>query len=485
MSRQILVRIGAIILILALLGDYQPVMSKPASQVSRVIPSAAQPATLPAEGYIQSLPILFLPGQPTLFGVEMQVISNKAGLGQMVQAGVYWMRFNSVWWPDVEPEKGQRNWQALAGVEQDLVNAVPTGGEVILIVRGTPAWAQKVEGSSCGPIKEEELQSFASFMYDLVKRYSSYPYYVKYWELLNEPDASINYSDEPYGCWGDSSDAYYGGGAYAEMLKAVYPQMKAANPNIQVLFGGLLLDCDPNNPPEDPPGSGQYKNCDSAKYLEGALINGGGDYFDILSFHAYDYYQGEWGLYSNQNWHSSWDTTGPSMAAKKDFIVSVLDQYGYADKPLMNTEVALLCYSDCNDAFEATKAYYLAEAFAMAKSLGLQANVWYDLHGSWRHTGLIDWNGTPKPAYYAFQAGRRLFGSAQYNRTFKELLGITGYEFLREDSRLWIVWSKDGNIRTLTLPGIPAAMWDTLGNKLTPSSQLILDINPIYIEWDY
>ena len=36
---------------------------------------------------------------------------------------------------------------------------------------------------------------------------------------------------------------YYGGGYYGEMLKAVYPQIKAVNLQSQV-HGWILLDCD-------------------------------------------------------------------------------------------------------------------------------------------------------------------------------------------------------------------------------------------------
>jgi hypothetical protein len=83
-------------------------------------------------------------------------------------------------------------------------------------------------------------------MHDLVARYSVPPYNVKYWELWNEPDvdpalAGLIGGDIPFGCWGDSTDPYYGGGYYAEMLKAVYPRIKAADPQAQVARGRIAL----------------------------------------------------------------------------------------------------------------------------------------------------------------------------------------------------------------------------------------------------
>ena len=50
-----------------------------------------------------------------------------------------------------------------------------------------------------------------------------------------------------YGCWGVRTDPYYGGRAYGDMLKVVYPAIKASNPAVQVLHGSLLLDR-PYNP---------------------------------------------------------------------------------------------------------------------------------------------------------------------------------------------------------------------------------------------
>jgi hypothetical protein len=39
----------------------------------------------------------------------------------------------------------------------------------------------------------------------------------------------------------------FGGEYYGNMLKIVYPAIKSADPQAQVLVGGLLLDCDPVN----------------------------------------------------------------------------------------------------------------------------------------------------------------------------------------------------------------------------------------------
>ena len=416
----------------------------------------------------------------TVFGVEMGEISESEGLSKVVQAQSQWVRRAALPWPDVEPTEGARNWSAVAGLEQELQTAASNGLTVILVVRYTPAWAQQRAGYPCGAIKPEKLGAFASFMRDAVARYSVTPYRVKYWEIWNEPDVApeVVAPDSPFGCWGDASDPYYGGGYYADMLKQVYPAVKAADPQAQVLVGGLLLDCDPRQPP---PG----KDCMPSKFLEGILRNGGGPFFDGVSFHAYDYYSSALGQYVNANWQSAWNTTGPAMVAKAGFVKSVLATYGVSGKFLMNTEAALLCDTCANDpVFETTKAYYVAQLYAAAITEGLRANIWYTVLG-WpgRNSGLLDGSLNPRPAYSAYQFAASELRASTFDEAVTGYAGVAGYKLQRGDRRIWVVWSLDGASHAITLPGTPLAAWDALGNPESVSSMLTVTTEPMYLEW--
>ena len=376
----------------------------------------------------------------------------------------------------------------MAGLESELQNASGKGIQVVLIVRSTPEWARKIAGSgpSCGPISQDKLPAFGSFMHALVARYSVPPYNVKYWEMWNEPDFPIITGDQIYGCWGDSSDAYYGGGYYAEMLKAVYPQIKAADAQAQVLVGGLLLDCDPR------PGAGCATvghNAVQPKFLEGILRNNGGPYFDGVSFHAYDYYIGQLGRYNNPNWSSAWNTTGPAFIAKAQFIQSVLSQYSVTGKFLMDTELALLYTTFSYDpTFETTKANYVAQSYAAAIAQGLRANIWYSVLG-WRNSGLLNPDLSPRPAYTAFKFSRSELRDAAYTDDITTvdiggISGVKGYKFQRGDRRIWILWSLDGNTHSITLSSVPLAAWDALGNSVSPATSMDVSLNPLYLEWN-
>ncbi len=446
-------------------------------------PNPQQPAAEPA--YRVYIPLTVQPPLPrtvNTFGLETwSYHPSTTGTKLVDEANFYWIRRNGLLWSDVEPTLGARNWTAssVASLEKEMLNAASSGKQIILIVRSTPAWAQKFSGSSCGPIKEENIDEFASFMADVVKRYSVAPYSVKYFEIWNEQDAPFSGGTGTWGCWGDQADPYYGGGYYARVLKQAYPQMKAANPEIQVLIGGLLLDCDPENPPSG-------KDCTMSKYLEGILLEGGGPYFDIVSFHSYDWYC-YYGMYMNSNWGSNWNTTGPAFIAKARFLRRVLARYQVSGKRLFLTEVALECNTSRDDcgtvAHQLTKAYYLSQAYAAAIVEGLDATIWYHQYNIWEDTGLMDVDDDPVyDAYYAAKFASHEMGVTT-GGSDKSQGSLFIYELNTAKGRLWLVWSKDAAAHDLSLSSLPVAAYNAFGSPLSVSKTMNIGVSPVYLEW--
>ena len=478
-------------------GGSTPISQTPTSLPKLVLSptptSTSTPTPTPHKTLVatsQSSPIDATP--VPIFGLQMSNVSVERGLDQVVAAKAYWVRLGGggLHWAAVEPNKGDRNWDAILGVETQFINSAYSGLETIVTIANTPPWAQNISGYSCGQIKPDALEAFADFMHDVVDRYSQPPYNVKYWELWNEPDIDPAFvaPDSPWGCWGDKDAQYYGGEYYAEMLKVVYPKIKAADPDAQVLVGGLLLDCDPTDPPETAPDSGEYKDCSPALFLEGILQNDGGNYFDGISFHAYDYYYGELGRYGNPGWHSDSKTTGPSLIAKSRYLHALLAKYLQSNKDLYNTEVAVLCGRSgqepvCqDDDFNNTKSYYLAQVYTAALFEKFQANLWFSLQG-WRASGLVDNALNPYPVYDAFQFGAgQLFG-ARPERIITTFPGVRCYEFSRGESRLWVLWSLDGDPHSIELPFSPDEIFDVYGEKLQTIQTLTITLAPLYITW--
>lgn len=415
----------------------------------------------------------------SIFGVELATFNTAGGLPQAKTLGARWLRRNALLWASVETSEGARNWSAIAELEQELRDASAQGFEVILIVRSAPGWAQKNPGQQCGPVLPSKYAAFGAFLRDAVARYSVAPFNVKYWEIWNEPDADPSlFAGNPnteFGCLGDQTDEFYGGGAYGELLKAVYPQLKQANPAAQMLVGGLLLDCDPVNPPAG-------KTCTPSKFLEGALRAGAGAFFDGVSYHGYDYYGGL-EKFSNSNWGAAWNTTGPVSIVKARFIKNALAQYGATGKFLINTESAVIGFgmTKTNDDFEYTKAIYAVKAYALGMAEGLRANIWYSMKG-WLLSGLVDDTMVPHQAYKTIQFLIPKLQNATFTAERASAPGVKVYEFNNQGRLILIAWSADGATRNLTLEAVPAAVYDVTGVALGRTQNQSVTSAPIIVE---
>lgn len=419
------------------------------------------------------------PAAQSIFGVEFFTGFN-ALADQAQQLQVSWVRLNRFFWPDVEPARGERRWSAMAGLESDLIAASQRGMKVVLVVRKTPAWAQSVAGEDCSPPRREHLQAYAAFMRDAVARYSQPPYNVKYWEMGNEVD--LDPSDEGnygvWGCWGNKNDAYFGGGAYADMLKVVQPAMKSADPSAQVLLGGLLLEC-----------NAHYLTCLSNKFLEGIVRNGGGPFFDGIGFHAYDYYAHTLGTFGNPKWDSAWDTNGLALDAKLRFLQVVLQKYGVAGKYFILSETSVLCWS-CPPAppdHEATKAYFVPQLFATGMANNLKAVIWYSYNSQWEQSPLVDKDSKPLPAFTAIQVVGQKLGAATYAGVVPanemQTDKARGYKFRVNGKEIWLMWATTLNNTLVTLPANPSAITDALGMAQPAARAFALTPKPLYIEW--
>jgi hypothetical protein len=458
------------------------------------IPGAAQDQEDEFQLY---LPILMrnYPHHP-IFGVE---ITKNGLMDEAAAAGNHWVRYNGLLWSEVQPvEEPIFNWNST--LEADLITASEAGMEVILVVRSTPTWTQKYNGYFCGP--PADLNAFASFMSNVVKRYSSPPFNVKYYEIWNEPDVDPyeHYTSitSQYGCWGNAKDAYYGGGYYAEMLKVVYPAMKAANPSVNVVLGGLLLDCDPRSfgdgycPTEE--------RTKAPKFFEGILKNEGGAFFDVVSFHGYPTFQKDVNPILNEINFETWKVAGGVVAGKLDYINSLMSLYGI-NKPIFHTEGGLILPNNSpslpsTPEFETAKANYLPWLFARNWENGIQATNWFTLnYPGFRMSSLLDINGERLPAYNSFALMTEKLGKAEF--VSYTILGVVlpepnydpneihRFEFKTNDMRIWLLFgTKDNNSRIIAVPSKFIQAYDIVGSPVIPVGESITFDRPIYIEMD-
>jgi hypothetical protein len=167
-------------------------------------------------------------------------------------------------WPYVEPSPGRYTWDHSDAV---VAHAHSQGLTVIARLGWTPAWARPdpdEKETTLTYLDAGAYDDFARFVAAFAARYRGRVDHVVLW---NEPNLSFEWGYRPV----DPA-------AYGELLRAVYPLAKAANPELVILAGALA-------PTLEPPGS--PAGLDDLLYLEEMYEAGAAPFFDGLAAHAY------------------------------------------------------------------------------------------------------------------------------------------------------------------------------------------------------
>ncbi len=212
------------------------------------------------------------------FGPPVEVVTNKPIMGvhtrltdeveewkiqrtlQMVrEMGASWI-VEFFPWAYYQAEDGRIAWE-----HPDLVvgHAKANGLKVIARLGYTPEWARPPD-TPLTYLDRDSYDEFATFAAAFATRYRGT---VDYLIIGNEPNLSFE--------WGYRVTTPKD---YVDLLRIVYPAVKAANPDITVLAGALA-------PTLEPEGSPWATN--DLVYLRGMYEAGAADYFDGLAVHAY------------------------------------------------------------------------------------------------------------------------------------------------------------------------------------------------------
>lgn len=127
-----------------------------------------------------------------------------------------------------------------------------------------PQWARPV-GTNDRYLDPDRYADYAAFVVAFAKRY--YPFGVRHLVIWNEPNLTFEWGQRP-------PDP----GAYTALLKVVYPQVKAAVPEMQILVAGLS---------PGPDLGGGAARMDDLRYLASLYNAGAAPFFDGLSVHTY------------------------------------------------------------------------------------------------------------------------------------------------------------------------------------------------------
>lgn len=420
------------------------------------------------------LPSVFrnYPERTSIFGVQMygNLDSPTARLDLAQQADVSWIRW-PIHWRNIEPWNTTPDKYSWISTDASLIKATQDGAKIIMTIEGNPSWAATYFG---GPIDLAPLSEFVQFVQAVVERYDGDGYndapgspVVEHFEFYNEPDA-VGLSS---GRWGDH------GTEYAQMLCAVAPAIKVANKKAKILMGGLAYDYFQEE-------YGPFVR----EFLDDVLAAGGGQCMDYMVFHYYPFFEYRWSAY------------GPGLSGKAVFLRSKLAQYGVGHLPMMVTEAGF--HSDPYPPWPSTEriqASYVVKLFAQAVASDIKAVTWWswtDLPDYCCANGLLTLNLQPKEAYFAFRVAVSRLNLNAYQRTVSASeLGNTVVEaYLFHAARpLYVLWTNNGAVSQVALPGKTVHVRDLLDNSLGVISDasdgqvdgrvhLKISPTPIYVE---
>ncbi len=295
------------------------------------------------------------------------------------------LRFFIPWW-DVEQTEG--SYYFSSDVDSAVATLIQAGVNIEVIL----GYGNQYYPSYSDSWFPQNTTAFANYCYAVVNHFNSSPFAagsIKYWEVWDEPDNLV-----PYGPGGPASE-------YAPLLKAAYTAIHTAQPNAQVLMGGLTRD--------------------NEAYLDTLYGTYGiKDYFDIANYHEYDCPGTANPATDIPYYYSAWETE--------------LNKYYDGSKPVWITEFGYLGEgaadprSPCSGGgtiSNSTQANLLTEAFnAFASMPNIQVAVWYPMNDytyiagdPGQQMGLFDTSNNPKPdaaSFVALSSGSNLL----FNQTW-------------------------------------------------------------------
>lgn len=416
---------------------------------------------------------------PTLsrFAVDLNGDTSPKTLDGAAGAGIGAARIG-VAWSEIEPNNvspAQYNW---GGLDNRLKRLADKGISPIVLLDGCPNWACTFPG---GPIRVEHVGDFVEFMSAMAAHYGRAPYNTHYWEFWNEPDAFSG--EQNRYLWGTHPDRY------ADMLKAIRPGMKDADPNAKLIMGGIAYD----NFQED---GGPFNR----NFVDGFLSAGGGQYLDYFNFHYY---------VQNIHWCS--------LTAKLNELRAKLAAHN-VDVPIITSETGFTSSRD-HQSDPDTQSLYVAQTYAQALGERMSSVAWFaakdfqtDVPGwqLFKDSGLMDINGNFKPSYQAYKTAVAALGQRSPVRALAASDGVSapmrGYEFASDASHpgaLWALWAWDLSVYGLCGSNPPARdfaippskapkvsrVLDMYGQPISTSTRadgslvFSLDARPVYVEW--
>ncbi len=157
-------------------------------------------------------------------------------------------------WSELEPNRGQYNWEPFDAIVTSLDDA---GLEIIAVISGTPDWARSQDQIGSADAPPDDSRDFGDFVAAFAGRYGQY---VNYYQIGDQPNLAANWGGAP----ATPSE-------YLTVLAPSFNAVRTADPDAFVLLAEF-------NPMDQ---NGSY-GADLA-FLQGIYDADGTPYFDVVA----------------------------------------------------------------------------------------------------------------------------------------------------------------------------------------------------------
>jgi polysaccharide biosynthesis protein PslG len=344
-------------------------------------PRVVKPLNLPPQQVVQTNnPKVGVHTRLTGIGDEAYIAKS---LQQVREMGASWI-VDLFPWAYVQPRSRYGfDW---AGSDLVVQHARRQGLTVVARIDIVPQWARPLD-SSDRYLDPDHYVDYANYVVAFLERYR--PLGVRHVIIWNEPNLAFE--------WGRRAPDPQ---AYAELLKVVYPKVKAAVPDAIILAGALS--------PGPSLGDGRER-LEDLEYTRQLYAAGAAPYFDVWAVHAYG------AKVANDATPYPEEVNFRRAEINRD----LLNYLGDSNKPLMITEGG---WNDnprwAGGVLPADRLRWTIAAYRMAEEWQwMQAVCLWQFSTPWQaRTYQDNWNfvtsaGTPKAIYWAvqeaFAEGRR------------------------------------------------------------------------------
>lgn len=375
-----------------------------------ISPLTASAAALPPQFLQSPLP----PQKPLTPDPRFGIVDAYQYPQQRAESGAGWERVE-FWWNQIQPDNSTEFYPPQTITDAQLQTELNAGMLVVGLLGDPPQWATR-DGSTPAhlylPITDPQ-NYWASFVRQMILTYQGR---ITHWIIWNEPDIPPG---QPGSTWAGTVAQYY------QLVKVAAEVAKSIDPHEKIIVAGTTywVDILANRPlfidrfatiaQNDPQGPAN------------------GYFFDAVDMH----------IYSN----------APDVYRIATTYRQILQSHGM-NQPLWLSETNVAPYNDpltprSPDAMNATlqeQANFIIEAFAYALAAGVQRMSVYriadtpdEASGPW---GLLHTDGSPRPAFYAFQTAVRYFsGGSNFQLHLQPYLATLSYD--RGHEKAWLFWA--------------------------------------------